>query len=344
MTADPAAGLTVAAPGGGYQSLASTDMSAALTAGVAALIRARYPWLTAAEVTQAIERGVTTAARRRRRTRPRPGWGHGELERRGGARRGRRHRRRSARARAVRAAGHRARRHAGQPRAPPTRRRPARPDPGHLLRSLVVDLAVAAGVLIACLIGAIALTRLRRRARAAQAARRRSPRRHGRATAPAAPATPGGQSRRRAPRLPAAARRQLAEHASRARLAEEPPGCMRPAPGTLAGRRRPLPCPAARQGNPPWPPAPCRARSPGALPVPLPAQRSPGARPRHAARPVGAVAGGLRHRARRGRTSAPWPVSKHRPDVRVESRPPPARSPAVDDDDGRRTRCQLQAA
>ncbi|MBO0816493.1 MAG: S8 family serine peptidase, partial [Actinobacteria bacterium] len=59
MTADPAAGLTVASPGGGYDSLASSDMSAALTAGVAALIRSRYPSLTVPEVTQALEHGVT---------------------------------------------------------------------------------------------------------------------------------------------------------------------------------------------------------------------------------------------------------------------------------------------
>ena len=58
-TAGPPVGLTVAAPDGGYQTLASTDMAAALTAGVAALIRGRYPWLTAAEVTQAIEDGAT---------------------------------------------------------------------------------------------------------------------------------------------------------------------------------------------------------------------------------------------------------------------------------------------
>ena len=71
-SADAAAGLTVAAPGGGYQSLASTDMSAALTAGVAALIRARYPRLTAAAVTQAVERGATAPPAQ---ARPRPGGG-----------------------------------------------------------------------------------------------------------------------------------------------------------------------------------------------------------------------------------------------------------------------------
>ncbi|MGB6576072.1 MAG: S8 family serine peptidase, partial [Trebonia sp.] len=49
----PGTGLTVAAPGGdGYGTLASTDMSAALAAGVAALIRSRFPGLTAAAVVQ----------------------------------------------------------------------------------------------------------------------------------------------------------------------------------------------------------------------------------------------------------------------------------------------------
>ena len=67
----------MAAPGGGYQSLASTDMSAALTAGVAALIRARYPRLTAAAVTQAVERGATAPSGAGHGTRR--GWGHGEL-------------------------------------------------------------------------------------------------------------------------------------------------------------------------------------------------------------------------------------------------------------------------
>ena len=85
-TAGPPVGLTVAAPDGAYQTLASTDMSAALTAGVAALIRGRYPWLTAAEVTQAIEDGATAPRpdpARRARTRPAraaaPGRGRGAL-------------------------------------------------------------------------------------------------------------------------------------------------------------------------------------------------------------------------------------------------------------------------
>src|SRR5580704_10051369 len=79
MTVNPAAGLTVAAPDGGYEPLASSDMSAALTAGVAALIRSRYPWLTVAEVTQAIEHSATPppgAAGNRVAA----GWGHGALD------------------------------------------------------------------------------------------------------------------------------------------------------------------------------------------------------------------------------------------------------------------------
>ena len=69
----PGAGLTLAAPGGdGYGTLASTDMSAALAAGVAALIRSRFPGLTAAAVVQAMERGVTGRAA--------SGGGHGALD------------------------------------------------------------------------------------------------------------------------------------------------------------------------------------------------------------------------------------------------------------------------
>ena len=169
MTANPAAGLLVAAPDGGYEPLASSDMSAALTAGVAALIRSRYPWLTVAEVTQALEHGVT----------PPPGgghpaaagWGHGELD--AGA---------ALESAVTIAAAHPA--PAPAPSAPPATAPavpPASPgtahqaaagqsDPGRLLRSLVVGLAVAAGVLIACLVVAITMTRLRRRARAAKSA------------------------------------------------------------------------------------------------------------------------------------------------------------------------------
>src|SRR6185437_3586808 len=79
MTASPAAGLMAAAPDGGYEPLATSDMSAALTAGVAALIRGRYPWLTAAEVALAIEHGVTPPPGGNAASAP-AGWGRGALD------------------------------------------------------------------------------------------------------------------------------------------------------------------------------------------------------------------------------------------------------------------------
>jgi Subtilase family len=169
----PGTGLTVAGPDGGYQSLASTDMAAALTAGVAALIRSRYPRLTAAEVSQALERGVTRPAE--------PaggGGGHGELSASG-----------ALAAAATIAAAHPAPSSpapspdaspsasagpapssapATAPAAPPVTR--GQPSPGRLLRLLVIDLVVAAGVLIVVLACVITLTRRRRRRRRAQAA------------------------------------------------------------------------------------------------------------------------------------------------------------------------------
>ena len=139
-TASPVTGLTVTAPGGGYQSLASTDMSAALTAGIAALIRSRYPRLDVAAVTRALERGVTAPHGGARRTAA-AGWGHGELD--------------AARAVAAAAAIFAALpaptpTPSATPSAAPTRTAPVatsraipRPaDPGRLLRSLVVGLAV----------------------------------------------------------------------------------------------------------------------------------------------------------------------------------------------------------
>jgi subtilisin family serine protease len=164
-------GLTVAAPGDGYQSLASSDMSAALTAGAAALIRARYPRLTAAQVTRDLEHGATAPPRPAGQPAP-AGWGHGALNASAAL---------AAAATtaaalpppaptASAAASSPAVATSSVPASPvsaPARPVAARHDPGHLLRSLVVGLAIAAGVLIAGLIGAIAAIRVRRRGRAA---------------------------------------------------------------------------------------------------------------------------------------------------------------------------------
>jgi len=263
MTADPAAGLMVAAPDGGYAPLASSDMSAALTAGVAALIRSRYPWLTVPEVTQALEHGVTpqrgggshlAAAAR----------GNGELDAEtalGFA--------------AAIAAAHPApatnapAAAAPAPQATAHRAVSGRSDPGHLLRSLVVDLAVAAGLLIACLIGAITLTRLRRGRGAksvdiavlGRSGHRSGPARH--AIGPARHAR--GQTETRTAPVPARVVIWPSTPALPAAGTDSSP-----APGAF-GRpggnyRRPRPT-----GNPPWQPAE-PPRSPGSLPRMLPAQ------------------------------------------------------------------------
>jgi subtilisin family serine protease len=158
---DPTAGLTVPTPGGGYESLASTDMAAALTAGVAALIRARYPRLTVAEVTQALESSAIAPPGK-------AGWGHGSLNA-GTAL--------TAAATIARiAAAH----PAPTPRATPTApaspastatrsaaKHGAAPATGAaaMVRSLLVGVVVGACALIAILIVALSVARFRRRAR-----------------------------------------------------------------------------------------------------------------------------------------------------------------------------------
>jgi hypothetical protein len=187
----------VAAPDGGYQTLASTDMAAALTAGVAALIRGRYPWLTAAEVTRAIEDGATApsagpAGSDAASPGATTGRGRGALNA-GKALAG---------AAALAAAHPRLAPAAPTPTPTPTTRpaavaAPTHPaaavragDPGGALRSVLLDLLVAACVLIAGLIGALTVTWLRRRRRAARAddaardGRGRGPGRHSRAQPP----------------------------------------------------------------------------------------------------------------------------------------------------------------
>jgi hypothetical protein len=175
-------------------------MASALTAGVAALIRGRYPWLTAAEVTQAIEDGATAhdpgpAGSTATSSGTAAGWGHGALNA-GHA---------LARAAAIAAAHPRptpsasASTPTAQAAAPSTA--PTRPaaavkpgNPGGALRSVLVDVLVAVCVLIAGLVCALAVTWVRRRRRSARAddaardGRGRGPGRHSRDLPPAGPA------------------------------------------------------------------------------------------------------------------------------------------------------------
>jgi Subtilase family len=68
----PGTGLAVAGPGG-YVTLSTTDLSAALTAGVVALARSRYPKLTAGQITRSLESSVIPAVPKQ------PGMGAGAL-------------------------------------------------------------------------------------------------------------------------------------------------------------------------------------------------------------------------------------------------------------------------
>jgi subtilisin family serine protease len=269
MTANPAAGLMVAAPDGGYEPLASSDMSAALTAGVAALIRSRYPWLTVAEVTQALEHGASAlssaaAPPASAGGAAAAGRGHGALD--AGA---------ALDSAATIAAAHPAPApSAGPLTAPavhPASGGAAHPaatspsDPGHLLRSLVVDLVVAACALIAFLVLAITLTRIRRRARAGRATDIATVGRPGHVAGRArhARGQPGTGTTPVPARVVIWPSTAALPAAGVSDLPQAPAFLGRPAGGSY---RRPRPA-----GNPPWQPA-TPPRSPGSLPEMLPAQ------------------------------------------------------------------------
>jgi subtilisin family serine protease len=257
----PGSGLTVAAPGGGYASLASTDMASALTAGVAALIRSGFPRLTAAEVAQALERGAV-----RPRTRAVPGTGRGALDATGAL----------AAAAAIAAA-----RPVPARTAPPSRTAPAggpgaahpaparpaaarRADMGTLAGSLLRDAVIAAGALIAALAVALSLTRARRR----RALPGRVPRQ---------PGTRQGGSHARRHDRGAAAARPRSGRLDQAGLPSAGNGGPRVIPmrvaGTLTAARRARDGKAG--GGPPWEPAsPPEAEGPAARrAIPLPGTR-----------------------------------------------------------------------
>jgi len=161
----PGSGMTVADPDGGYATLASTDMSAALTAGVAALIRSRFPLLTVAEVAGALERGARPPGMH-----PAPGSGRGALDAAG-----------ALAAAATIAAARAATATTPRPAAPAPAPRPSahhtaarQAGPGNLAGSVLRDAVIAALALIAALACALALTASRRRR--TQLARRATPR------------------------------------------------------------------------------------------------------------------------------------------------------------------------
>ena len=225
----PGAGLVVAAPGGGYDSLATTDMSAGLAAGVAALIRSRFPGLTAAEVTQAIERGATAPPGQP----PAPGTGHGALDAAGAL----------TAASAIGRQAPPAKPGAAQPtagRAAQPSATARQPGDGPLAGSLLRDAVIAAAALIACLAAALMLGAARRR----------------RAAPARAPRPPQGASHARRPRaaLPAGA-------SAGPRLAPPPaPGSLGPAGGMRHMRRDEV-------TEPPWDPARPPGTAPQFIPL-----------------------------------------------------------------------------
>ena len=214
----PGTGLTLAAPGGdGYGTLASTDMSAALAAGVAALIRSRFPGLTAAAVVQAMERGVTGRAA--------SGGGHGALDAAGAVT--------VAATLAARQAPPATATPSPQPSVTQAPRRlgatssAARSGAGILAGSLLRDAVIVLGVLIAALAAALVL----------YSSRRRRAGRHPRQAAP-------GSAPGRACRRPAATRRPVGQ--------APPPGQRRPASRPAAASRlarQPEPRPAREAGR-----------------------------------------------------------------------------------------------
>jgi Subtilase family len=155
----PGSGLTVAAPDGGYQTLATTDLSAALTAGVAALIRSRFPVLTAAEVVRALESGT-----RRAGVPKGTGSGSGALDAVG-----------ALAAAATLSAAH----HTQPPSAPPTTaqalatqpatpRAAVHPAAASALAGLLRNLLIVVGALIVALVCALAFAARRRYTRSAR--------------------------------------------------------------------------------------------------------------------------------------------------------------------------------
>jgi hypothetical protein len=280
----PGVGLTEAAPGGGYANLASTDMSAALTAGVAALIRALFPRLTAAEVAQALERGAVA----RPGARPVPGTGHGALDAEAAL---------SAAAAIAAAHPEAARtarpappRPAALPAAEDRATEPAR-DAGALAGSLLRDAVIVACALVAALAVALAVIGARRRRTLAARQRQPSARsRHAGSHARrsrAAPTTPAATAKPKADPWgqaltrsraesditePGAASTGIGSDGSRGRGADPRSGAgprvvpMSPVgslgPTSRAQRRR------MTTGKPPWEPASPPEESMSPLPVP----------------------------------------------------------------------------
>jgi serine protease len=273
----PGAGLVAAAPSGGYATISTTSAASGMVAGTAALLLARFPQLTVAQVTQALtESTAATAAGAGGSAdaagaslpplpaRSADGAGYGPVN--------------AGRALALAAL-------ITTPREPttptvrppaPSRRHAAAPgraaSPGSLVGSVVRYVVAGLLALIALLVGLLVLVRSRRARGAPPSAPRARP--HGqhehRRASPAADGGPAAAPRADSPAWPAPGGWQGSS------LGEIAPagsgsgsGSFRPAVAPVP-RSTTVPRPARGTGSssgPPWEPAPAPERVPGPLPM-----------------------------------------------------------------------------
>ena len=247
----PGVHLTTASPPSGYRNMSSTEAASAVVAGVAALIRSRYPALTGSQVRQALVTGSVA----RPPSATTPGYGSGTVDA----------------LKAVQAAALIAapRAPASAPstpsapaQAPPAKTRPTagHPKTGILGRAKIVlrDAAIAAGTLIVLLLASLLGIRVRRRRAERGALPAPEPRTV--LNAPSGPPGSAGGARH--------TRAAAEERAATAHMAAPAPGGPDPAARTGG------PSPAARTGGH-KPARPVRARPPGRPTGPCPARRRP---------------------------------------------------------------------
>jgi len=304
----PGVNLTTASPPSGYRNMSTTDAASAIVAGVAALIRSRYPHLNESQVRQALLAGSVA---RPPSSATAPGYGSGTVDA----------------LKAVQAAALIA-----APRAPPsapaTGQAPpgkTRPAAGHpkaaiLGRTTTVlrDAAMAAGMLIVLLLASLVGIRFRRRRSERGPLPAPEPRTllNG-PSGPLAVAGSAGHARagghERAAAAPMAAPGTAPWRTGPGRQGRRPPPALPAGPPTLASGppARILPVPGA-------PPFPGTFAGPGiSSPVaPIPGSAVPGSAP-----PGGALPGRRSRRKRRGRSggrsAANSRISAHGLRVRV---------------------------
>ena len=250
----PGVNLTTASPPSGYRNMSTTDAASAIVAGVAALIRSRYPGLTGSQVRQALLAGG--AARPRSATTPGDGAGTVDALKAVEA---------AALIAAPRASASAPSTSPAKAQAPPGKIRPAESHPatGILSRAWAVprDAAMAAGTLIVLLLASLIGIRVRRRR--AERATLPAPEPRTLLGAPSGPLAAGARHTRAAAEERAAAAHAAAPGAARWTTGPPPPppgGQDRQTHG-LPVRVTPAPRTVTRAeisapGGPPWDPAP----------------------------------------------------------------------------------------